>query len=118
MKLILRILINAAAIWLASLLLDGFSFSGNIFSLIVVGIIFGLVNAFIRPVVKLLTLPITVITLGLFTLVINTIMLMLTVWFSSALSLTGGLFANIFVAFVGAIIISVVSTMLSWFLPD
>lgn len=118
MKLILRILINAVAIWLTSLLLSGFSFAGNFFNLIVVAIIFGLVNALIRPIIKLLTLPITVVTLGLFTLVINTIMLMLTVWFSSALSLTGGLFENVLIAFVAAIIISVISTILSWFLPD
>ena len=118
MKLILRILINAFAIWLAAMLLEGFSFSGNFLNLIVVAIIFGLVNGLIRPIVKLLTLPITVITLGLFTLVINTLMLILTVWLSGSLSLTGGLFTNFLIAFIAAIIISVVSMILSWFLPD
>ena len=59
MKLILRILINAFAIWLAAMLLESFNFSGNFWSLIIVAIIFGLINAFIRPIVKLLTLPIT-----------------------------------------------------------
>ena len=92
MKLILRILINAFAIWLAAMLLEGFNFSGSIVNLIIVAIIFGLVNALIRPIVKLLTLPITLITLGLFTLVINMLMLMLTVWLSGSLSLTGGFF--------------------------
>jgi len=118
MKLIFRILINAFAIWLTSMLLAGFSFSGSILNLIVVAVIFGLINAFIRPIVKLLTLPITLITLGLFTLVINTLMLLLTVWLSDSLSLTGGMFENFFVAFVAAIIISIVSMILSWFLPD
>jgi putative membrane protein len=118
MKLILRILINAVAIWLTSLLLPGFNFSGNFLNLIVVAIIFGLVNALIRPIVKLLTLPITLITLGLFTLVINALMLILTAWISSSLSLGGGIFQNLWIAFVAAIIISVISTLLSWILTD
>lgn len=118
MKLILRILINAVAIWLTSLLLSGFSFAGSWLNLIIVAIIFGLVNALVRPIVKLLTLPINIITLGLFTLVINTLMLMLTVWLSGTLSLEGGMFASFFTAFVAAIIISIISTVLSWFLPD
>ena len=118
MKLIIRILINAFAIWLTSMLLASFEFSGSILNLIIVAVIFGLINAFIRPIVKLLTLPINLVTLGLFTLVINMLMLLLTVWLSDSLSLTGGIFENLLVAFVAAIIISVVSTILSWFLPD
>jgi putative membrane protein len=118
MKLVLRILINAFAIWFTSMLLANFNFSGSILNLIIVAIIFGLVNAFIRPIVKILTLPINLVTLGLFTLVINMLMLILTVWLSDSLSLTGGIFENLLVAFVAAIIISVVSTILSWFLPD
>lgn len=118
MKLILRIVINAVAIWVTSLILGGFSFSGDIINLLIVGGIFGLVNAFIRPIIKLLTLPISVITLGLFTLVINALMLLITVWLSSSLSLEGGIFENMFTVFIAAIIISLVSTVLSWILPD
>ena len=118
MKLLMRIVINAVAIWITSMLLSGFSFAGSIINLIVVAIIFGLVNALIRPIVKLLTLPINVLTLGLFTLVINAFMLMLVVWFSGALSLEGGVFASFFTAFIAAIIISIISTILSWILPD
>ncbi len=118
MKLIIRIVINAIAIWVTSLLLSSFTFTGNIFSLIVIGIVFGLINALVRPIVKLLTLPINLATLGLFTLVINTIMLMLTVWLSDSLSLGGGIFKSFVTAFIGAIIISIVSTVLSWFMPD
>ena len=61
---------------------------------------------------------INVITLGLFTLVINALMLMLTVWFSDSLRLEGGIFASFFTAFIAAIIISIISTILSLFLPD
>ena len=118
MKLILRIIINAVAIWLTSLLLSGFVFSGSIINLVIIGVVFGLVNALVRPLVKLLTLPINIATLGLFTLVINTLMLMLTVWLSSSLSLEGGFFKSFLTAFVGAIIISIISTILSWFMPD
>ncbi|GMR10426.1 MAG: phage holin family protein [Anaerolineae bacterium] len=123
MKLILRIFINAVAIWVTSLLLPGLDFEGNLGSLIIVGLIFGLVNALIRPIVKLLTLPINILTLGLFTLVINALMLLLTVAISSSLNFTGGFLEfsveNLLLnAFVGAILISVVSTVLSWVLPD
>ena len=118
MKLILRVVINAIAIWVATLLLSGFSFSGSVVNLLAVAIIFGLVNALIRPIVKLLTLPISVVTLGLFSLVINALMLILTTLLSDSLSLGGGLFQNLLTAFVGAILISIVSTILSWFLPD
>lgn len=118
MRLVLRVLFNAAAIWLASVLISGFTFSGNWINLIIVAIIFGLVNAFVRPIVKLLTLPLNILTLGLFTLVINTLMLMLTAWLSGSLSLEGGLFASTFTACIAAILISVISTVLSWLLPD
>ena len=118
MKLIIRILINAFTIWITSMLLTSFNFTGSILNLVIVAVIFGLVNALVRPIVKLLTLPINLMTLGLFTLVINTLMLMLTVWLSDSLSLTGGFFQNFLVAFFAAIIISVVSMILSWFLPD
>ncbi len=118
MKLIVRIIINAVAIWVTSLILAGFNFTGDILNLLIVGGIFGLVNAFIRPIIKLLTLPISIVTLGLFTLVINAGMLLITVWLSGSLSLEGSLFEKLFTVFIAAIIISLVSTVLSWFLPD
>ncbi len=118
MKLIIRIVINALAILITSFLLSGLTFSGSLISLIVVGVVFGLINAVIRPIVKLLTLPINVLTLGLFTLVINTFMLILTVWLSSSLTLEGGFFKSFITAFIGAIIISIISTILSWFMSD
>ena len=118
MKLILRIIINAVAIWLTSLIVPGLDFSGNVLNLLLVAIIFGLVNAFIGPIVKLFSLPITIITLGLFSLVINALMLWLTVWLSPGLSLTGSFFQNSVTVFLGALLISIISTILSWLLPD
>ncbi len=118
MKRILRIVINAVSILIATLLIPGFIFSGSILNLIVVGIVFGLVNAVIRPVVKILSLPITFLTLGLFTLAINTLMLLLTVRLLDSLSIEGGTTELLLTAFMSAIIISTVSTIMSWFLPD
>jgi putative membrane protein len=118
MKLILRILINAAALWVTAMFFSGITFSGDWKGLLVVAIVFGLVNALIRPLVKLLTLPITVVTLGLFTLVINALMLWLTALISPNLTVEGGLLAGFFNALIGSIIISIISMILSWFLPD
>ncbi len=118
MKIILRILINAVAIWLTTLILPGLNFSGNLLNLVIVALIFGLVNAFIRPIVRLLSLPITILTLGLFSLVINALMLWITVAVSSTLSLEGSLFEQIVVLFIGAILISIISTILNWILID
>jgi len=118
MKLIIRIIINAIAVWITALLIPGITLVGNIWSLLLVAIIFGLVNALIRPIVKLLTLPISIVTLGLFSLVINALMLMLTSWISGGLVLEGNFLNKFISAFLGAIIISIVSTILSWFLPD
>ncbi|TDI85982.1 MAG: phage holin family protein [Chloroflexi bacterium] len=118
MKFILRIFINAVAIWVASLVLTGLDFQGNLGSLILVALIFGLVNALIRPIVKLLTFPITLLTLGLFTLVVNALMLMLTAVLSSSLDLAGNFFESFLTAVLGALVISIVSMVLSWILPD
>jgi len=121
MRILLRILINAIAIGFMFWLLPAFTTNtGNeIIGILVVAVIFGLVNAFIRPIVKLISLPITCLTLGLFTLVINAAMLLLTSWFSGGfLDITGGFLEKFFWSFVGAIIISIVSGILSWFLPD
>jgi putative membrane protein len=120
MRILLRILINAIAIGAMILLLpEQFDSNGGIFGILVVAIIFGLVNAFIRPIIKLISLPITCLTLGLFTLVINAAMIMLTAWFSGGyLSINGNVLEQFLWAFIGAIIISIVSGVLSWFLPD
>ena len=92
--------------------------TGDIVGLLIVAIIFGLVNAFIRPIVKLLTLPLSIITLGLFSLVINALMLLLTALLTDGLAIQGGFLEQFFWALVGGVVISIVSTVLNWFLPD
>lgn len=114
-QLVIRIVINAIALFVAAWILgpERMSLTNDIGSLVLVAIVFGLVNAFIKPIVSILSCPITMITLGLFTLVINALMLMLTGW------LTGGVATNGFLwALVASVIISIVSTLLSMFLVD
>lgn len=115
-KIIIRILINAIAFWVATYFVPGFTMSADLWVWLLVIIIFGLVNAFVRPIVKLLTLPINIATLGLFTLIINMFMFMLTVWLVEGAALSGGPAEQLLNAFLASLIITVVSTVLSWFL--
>jgi len=120
MKLVIRILINAVALWLAAQLLPSINLTSDLVGILIVAIIFGLVNALIRPIISLLSLPITILTLGLFTLVINTIMLLITAGLAGdLLSIQGGdLPGRLWIAFLGSLVISIVSILLSWLLPD
>ena len=83
----LRLLINAAALWVAIQLVDGIDHRGSLWSLLFVALVFGVLNASIRPLLKLLSLPLIILTLGLFIFVINALMLMLTGWVSGLLNL-------------------------------
>jgi putative membrane protein len=108
MQLVMRVVINAIALWVADAILPGLSVADSVGGLVLVAVVFGLVNAFIKPIVQALSCPLTLLTLGLFTLVINALMLMLTGW------LTGGIeTAGFFNALIGAIIVSIVSMVLS-----
>jgi len=111
--LILRIMINALSIAAAAKLVDGITFTGEWWKMIIIGAVFGIVNSLIKPFVKLFTFPLIILTLGLFTLIVNTLMLTITVELSEPLRL--GLQINGFwSAFKGALIISIVSLLLSW----
>ncbi len=126
-SLILRLVINAVGLWLAATLVDGVRIGAmegddgitgrTILALLVLALIFTIVNALVKPLVKLLSLPLLILTLGLFTLVINALMLWLTSWISSftdyGLTLSG-----FWAAFWGALIISVVNLVLGVFVPD
>ena len=114
MVFLLRLLINALALWVAIQLVDGIDHRGSLWSLLFVALVFGALNASIRPVLKLLSLPVIVLTLGLFIFVINALMLMMTGWVSGVLNL-GFYVAGFWDAFFGGLIISVVSLVLSLF---
>ena len=115
MRLLLRLLINAAALWVATQAVPGISFSGDWRLLLVVALVFGVLNVLVRPVLIVLTFPFLLLTLGLFTLVLNAFML----WLTSALSEALGLGFHVrgfWAAFLGALVVSLVSFALSVFL--
>ena len=114
MRILISWFINAVALAVAVWLLDGLDVTGESawLTLALVALIFGLVNALIRPLVKLLTCLINVLTLGLFTLVINAAMLWLSGWIAGQFAL-GFEVRNFWWALLGALIISVVSFVLN-----
>lgn len=111
--LILKIMINALSIAIAVKVIDGITFSGKWWKMIIIGAVFGIVNSLIRPVVKFFTFPFIILTLGLFTFIINALMLLITEALSGPLNL-GLQIHGFWPAFWGALIVSVVSTLLSW----
>ena len=122
MRLILRLLANAAALAVATFLLTGISLTaptteGKVVTLLVVALIFGVLNAVVKPIFTLVTAPLVLLTLGLFLLVINALMLLLTSWVSNRVDL-GWSVVDFGSAVLGAIIVSVVSFVLNAFLPE
>ena len=118
MTFLVRVIINALAIWLAAVMLDGLEVvvgddtTTKVLVYLGVGLAFGLVNAVVKPIVKLLALPLYILTLGLFTLVVNAAMLELVGWLSEKTDY--GLRVNNFgTAVIGALIVSVVSFVLN-----
>jgi len=118
-KFFLRWVINGIALYLAIFLLDGrgLEFTGNWLSIVWLALIFGLVNAFLRPLLALLTCPLIILTLGLFTLLINTFLFWLTGQIGQAFSL-GLTVEGFWPAFLGGLIVSAVSILLSMILKD
>jgi putative membrane protein len=119
MKLLVRLLINAVALGITFYLVD-LCWDGSILGLIVVALIFGLVNALIRPLITLLSCPLIILTLGLFVFVINVLMLWLTIWFANsvlniAFTCVPDFFWNLI---IGALVLSVVSWGVSLLVPD
>ena len=126
---ILRVIINGLALWIASWILPGLDIStsateaavaktgivqgtdtiGLVLAYLFIGLIFGLVNALVKPLVSLLSLPLTILTLGLFTIVINAAMLYLTSWLSSYTPVHFTIDSFFWTAVFAAIIITVIS---------
>ncbi|MBE0426902.1 MAG: phage holin family protein [Nitrospirae bacterium] len=111
--LTLRIMINALSIAMAVTLIDDITFTGEWWKMIIIGAVFGLVNSLIKPFITIFALPLIILTLGLFTLIVNALMLTITAKLSGPLSL-GLQIIGFWAAFKGALIISMVSILLSW----
>ena len=122
MRFLLRLVANAAALAVATWLLAGIQLTASgtgdkVLVLLVVALIFGLVNAVVKPVFTAVTACIVLLTLGLFLLVINALMLLLTSWVAGQIGI-GWYVDGFWTALLGAIIVSVVSFVLNAFLPD
>lgn len=117
MRLLLRWAASAAAIGLAAWLLPGIQVTGGIPTLLGVALVLGLVNALVRPVVRALACGVVALTLGLFLLVINAGMLLLTEWVAGDLGL-GFRVDGFTAALVGSVVISLATWTLSLLLPD
>jgi putative membrane protein len=111
-QLFLRLAINAISLAAAIKLINGINFSGEWWKVILVAVVFGLVNALIKPIVQFFTLPLIIISLGFFTLLINAAMLAVTAALSEPLNL-GLEIAGFWPALWGALVISLVSILLT-----
>jgi putative membrane protein len=112
-NLIIRLFVNAAALWVAARLVPGIGLSGEFGPVLIVAAVFGLVNAMVKPIVLFLSIPFVILTLGLFILVVNAGMLMLTAALVDSLSVAG--FGS---ALLGSLMISLVSLLFSLVLPE
>ncbi len=123
LSFVVRLIVNGLAIWVATELVDGVTLSGestsdDLLTLLLVAVIFAAVNLVIKPIVKLLSFPFFVITLGLFTFIVNAFMLWLTSWIASLFDLPFEVEGFWWEAVLGSVVISLVSWVLNLLLPD
>lgn len=109
---LIQILVNAAALYAAEWVVGGITFTGEWWKLLLVALAFSLLNTYLRPILRILTFPISILSLGIFLLVINAAMLLLTSAVSDQLAL-GFKVADFGSAFLGAIVVAVVGWVLS-----
>ncbi len=109
MRFIIQILTNGLAIFLAAYLIPGFIFEGDILTLAIAGLILGLINTFIRPILRLISTPLIILSLGLFSLAINMALLWLLEYFVPELTITGFL-----TYFWGSLIVSMVNMVFGY----
>lgn len=138
MVLVLGLIVNAVALWVATLIVPGITLHETagiyapdaggmtnevsvptVAALLIVAVVFTLINAVVKPVVQLLSLPLTILTLGLFLLVVNALMLMLTGWVTTTFRLFGAEYvvSGFWAAFFGAIVIGLVNWVLGMVIP-
>lgn len=121
-SLIIRVIANALALWVAVLLVDGIDVStqdttSQVITFLVVGAIFGVVNAVIKPIVKTVGCLFYALTLGLIGLVVNALLFLLTAWIAGLFDIPFHV-DGFWPAFWGAIVVTIVSWVVSMFLPD
>ncbi len=122
LSLITRLVVNAIALWIATVIVSGVeieqaSTQEQVVTLLVVAAIFAAVNIVVRPVVKLLSLPLYVLTLGLFTFVVNALMRLLTSWLAGLFNVPFHV-DGFWSAVLGGLVVAIVSWLLNLLLPD
>lgn len=121
----LRIGVNAVALWLTALVVPGIhlgesapSLANRLLTILLVAIVFGVVNAFMKPLVTFFSLPFIVVTLGLFLIIVNAAMLAITAWLAGVLGLDFSIGSFFWDAVLGALVLSFVSMLLATLVPD
>lgn len=122
-NILIKVLVNAVAIWVATAVIPGVEVSGNgtgrtVLTLIIVGAIFGVVNAIIKPVVALFSFPFYILTLGLFAFVVNALMLEIVAWLSDQLDISFTIDDFFWSAIGAAVVVTFVNMVLNLVLPD
>jgi putative membrane protein len=118
-----KVVVNALAIWIATLVIPkvtvgGGSLGHRVLSLLIVGALFGIINAFIKPVVKLFTLPLYFLTLGLISFVVNALMLKIVEWLSGKIGITFDAGPFFWSTLGAAVVVTFVSMILHVTVPD
>jgi putative membrane protein len=125
MNFVIKVAVNAVALWVAALVVSGVNLAENnatwtskLVTIVLVALLFGIVNAVIKPIAKLLSFPAIILTLGLFTFIVNAFMLQITEWISDAIGLSFTIQHFFWDAVFAAVIITLVSWVLSVVLPE
>ena len=120
MGFVIRFATTAASLWVAIWIVGGLTFDGSFWEFLIVTVLVGLANAFVKPLLKLFSLPLIILTMGLFLLIVNALVLQLVVWLAGpdvwdlGLESTGFFWAT----FWGAIVISIAGWLIGIILPD
>ena len=117
MRFVMRIVVTAIALWASTRLVSGITFHGGWLGLAGVALVFGVLNSVVRPVLGFLTFPLLIITLGLFTFVLNAVMLLLTSWLAGQVGL-GFHVDGFWTAVIGGLVVMVATWILEVLLPD
>ncbi|MGE9808787.1 MULTISPECIES: phage holin family protein [unclassified Janibacter] len=122
---VIRLVVNAIALWVAAWAVDGITlgeegatFAAKFATVALVALLFGVVNAIVKPIAKVLSFPFIILTLGLFTFIVNAFMLQITEWLSGPLGLSFQISDFFWDAVIGALIITLVSMVLNVVIPD
>jgi putative membrane protein len=122
---VIRVLVNGVALWVAALLVKGIHLGSTgatttqqLITLLWVAVIFGLINMLIKPILTVLSLPVIILTLGLFALIVNAAVLELTSWFAGQFSLDFSVDQFFWDAVLGSIVITIVTMLVNLVVPD